>query len=91
MPKKTRIEKKPAKKKAIPQFYPVQVIVSIPRAGEFIANVKVDLWGLVLGDEPTYHAQDELESVVYRSLKVKPMKGELEKLLAAHKQFHNKE
>jgi iron-sulfur cluster repair protein YtfE (RIC family) len=75
------------------QFHKVEVVVSIPRAGEFIAKVDIDLWGLVQGSASSLEeaAKHELVNQVLQKLKVTPTKGELKKLLANHRVFHSQE
>lgn len=76
--------------KTVKQWFPIEIVVSLPRAGEFLTKVNIDLWGLVLGDDPTDAVLHELETVVLNKLTIKPTKGELKRLLAAHSLFHGK-
>jgi hypothetical protein len=80
-------------KKKTKQHHKVEVVVSIPRAGEFITKLEIDLWGLIQGSYVNLEeaAKHELVNQALQKLKVTPTKGEMKKLIAAHKVFHNKE
>jgi hypothetical protein len=81
------------KQKKVSQYHRVEVVVSIPRAGEFVTKVDIDLWGLIQGSNDSIEtsAKHELVNQVLQKLKVTPTKGEMKKLLEKHKTFHSKE
>ena len=87
----TKTKAKKAKAKKPPQTIKIQVVVSVPRAGEFLMEVPIDL-DLIRprshhdGDK-TMRAwvQEDAEDYIRHHLKVKPLKSDVDRALKATK------
>ena len=87
---KTKTKARP-KPKAIKQHHPLEVVVSYPGAKHsWVITVPIDLWGLILGDDPVHSVRLEAENMVLDKLKINILTGQMTQLLADHAIFHGK-